>query len=241
MKHILLGGLFLLMSQLPGQSTDVRLNGLKEEVSHLMATHQTVGMSVCIVENDQVIFSESFGYRDYGNKIPVTNRTIFPIGSITKPITASLIGAFTGQYPLHVKDKPRTYIPYLEFATCDMNKLVTLEDLLAHRSGIGVVDGAHVFFPTDNIEQHLKRLPHLRPNSQVRERFDYSNMGYAILGEISAKISGETWAANIQNTIFNPLQMEHSNCSIADLESSDDPAVGYGVADGQIIRVAYED
>lgn len=40
-----------------------------------------------------------------------------------------------------------------------MNNLVTIEDLLAHRSGIGNVDGAHVFFPTNDLKKHFERLP----------------------------------------------------------------------------------
>lgn len=227
--------------QANGQNIDSRLDGLEDEVNSLMKAYQTVGMSISVIENGEILYANGFGYRNLEEKLPVTPHTIFPIGSVTKPLTSSLVGVYVGQSKLKVTDKPRKFIPYLRFSTDEMNNLITIEDLLAHRSGIGSVDAAHVFFPTDDIQKHLARLSHLKPNSQVRERFDYSNMGYAILGEVTAQISGKTWAENIENEIFSPLEMTHSNCSLEELQSNDNYSLGYSLSDGKPLKVAYED
>ncbi|MEM6630797.1 MAG: serine hydrolase [Bacteroidota bacterium] len=231
----------ILYSQLQGQNRDPRFDGLTEEVDSLMKKCQTVGVSITVVENDSLIWSRGFGYRNLEEKLPVTPNTLFPIASATKPISSSLIGVYVGKGEVAMHDKPRKYIPYLEFASEEMNSLITVEDLLAHRSGIGVVDAAHVFFPTNDIQQHLQRLRYLVPNSQVRERFDYSNMGYAILGEITAQISGKSWEENIHQEIFNPLQMVRSNCSLTALQADENFAYGYKVSKGSVIKTEYED
>lgn len=233
MRQIIIWILLIIVLPVFGQKVDPRLSGLENEIDSLMKEYQTVGMSLSIIENGEMLYSKGFGYRNLEEKLPVTPNTIFPIGSVTKSITSSLIGVYEGQSKLELRDKPGNYISYLRFSTDEMNNLVTIEDLLAHRSGIGNTDATHVFFPTNNIKKHLERLSLLKPNSQVRERFDYSNMGYAILGEISAQISGKSWAENIQNEIFSPLQMTNSNCNLKELQNSDNFSLGYSISNGR--------
>ena len=233
--------LLLLAIHAFGQSNDHRLIGLESEIDSLMKTYQTVGMSIAIIEKDQIIYSRGLGYRNHKKQLPVTSSTLFPIGSVTKPITASLIGVYQGKGALSVDDKPKKFVDYLEFYSDEMNNLVTIEDLLAHRSGIGVVDGASVFFPTDNIKKHLKRLVYLKPNGNVRKGFYYSNMGYAILGAITEKITGKTWAENVEKEIFAPLEMYSSNSNLTDLQKSDNFSLGYSIANDTILNVVYED
>ncbi len=224
-----------------GQAQDTRLHSLETEITSLMEVYKTVGLAVAIVENDKVIYTKGFGFRNHQEKLPVTPNTLFPIGSVTKPITASLIGVYQGRGELSVNDKPRKFIKTLQFYSDEMNNLVTIEDLLAHRSGIGNVDGAHVFFPTNELEKHFERLPYLKPNSEVRERLDYSNMGYAILGGITETLSGKTWAKNIKEEIFTPLKMYDSSTTLADLQKSENYALGYSIANDAIVKVEYED
>lgn len=224
-----------------GQAQDTRLHALETEITSLMEAYKTVGLAVAIVENDKVIYTKGFGFRNHQKKLPVTPNTLFPIGSVTKPITASLIGVYQGRGELSVNDKPRRFIKNLQFYSDEMNNLVTIEDLLAHRSGIGNVDGAHVFFPTNDLNKHFERLPHLNPNSEVRERLDYSNMGYAILGGITQKLSNRTWAENIEAELFKPLNMLHSNSNLTDLQKSENYALGYSVANDAIVKVEYAD
>ncbi|WP_350285074.1 serine hydrolase [uncultured Croceitalea sp.] len=224
------------------QKTDNRLSKLDSDIENLMESFHTVGLSIAIVENDTIIYNQSFGYRDLENKLLVDGNTMFPIGSVTKPFTAALIGIHEGQGKLSIKDRPVKHLDYLQFNSDEMNNLVTIEDLLAHRSGIGVVDAAHVFFPKKSVEEHLRRLPHLHPNSAVRERFDYSNMGYAILGAISSAVSQKTWSENITRVIFEPLEMSKSNTSLAQMTESDNYAFGYSVANKkEVVKVLYED
>ncbi|MFK7934628.1 MAG: serine hydrolase [Saprospiraceae bacterium] len=224
-----------------GQQHDDRLDSLQIIVEQLMKENHTVGLAIAVVEDDKVVYSNGFGYRNLESKLPVTPHTLFSVGSVTKQFTATLMGIYQGQGKLSIDDQPRLHLPYLYFYNHEMNQLVTISDLLAHRSGIGGVDGTDVFFPTNSIEQHLKRLPHLAPNSVVRERFDYSNMGYSILGGISEQISGKSWEENIKSEIFAPLQMARSNANLQDLQADNDFSYGYSSVKDSIFRVLYAD
>ena len=98
--------LLITFFQVSSQTKDKRLTGLETEIDSLMKAYRLVGLSVAIVENDEVIYSKGFGYRDLENKLPVTPNTLFSIGSVTKQFTSSLIGIYEGQGKLSLEDKP---------------------------------------------------------------------------------------------------------------------------------------
>jgi CubicO group peptidase (beta-lactamase class C family) len=232
--------LLITFFQVSSQTKDKRLTGLETEIDSLMKAYRLVGLSVAIVENDQVIYSKGFGYRDLENKLPVTPNTLFSIGSVTKQFTSSLIGIYEGQGKLSLEDKPSKHIIGLKFYNEEMNNSITIEELLTHQSGIGVVDGADVYFPKGSLQKHFQRLPYLVPNGR-RNRFHYSNMGYSILGGVGESVTKKTWAENIQNDIFIPLNMSRSNTSLKEFLNTNEISYGYSVSNDTAIRVLPQD
>ncbi len=233
--------LFLItVFQLSGQTNDQRLKGLETEIDSLMKAYNLVGLSVAIVENDQMIYSKGFGYRDLKNKFPVTANTLFSIGSVTKQFTSSLIGIYEGQGKLSLEDKANKHIKALKFYNKEIDNFITIEKLLTHQSGIGVVDGADVFFPRGSLQKHFERLPYLVPNGR-RNRFHYSNMGYSILGGIGESITKKSWTENIQDDIFKPLQMNRSNTTLKEFLNAEDVSFGYSVSEGSAVKVLLQD
>ncbi len=220
---------------LDASDLDVRLEALRK-------AYGTPGMAVAVVKDGSVIYSRGFGYHNLERQLPVTTETAFPIGSVSKQFTASLMGLYEVEGRLSVTDQPSQHIPELRFRTEVMDHLVTIEDLLAHRSGIGNIDGALVYFRADGRQTlRIDRLAHLDPDTEVRERLDYSNGGYALLGAIAERVSGESWGDEIRNRIFEPLGMTRSSTSIAELTAGDNAATGYGMVGGEPMPALYED
>lgn len=223
------------------QIEESRLIGLEAQIDSLMEVYHTVGLSVAIVENNELIYSKGFGFRDLEKKLPVTTKTLFGIGSISKQFTASLLGKYQGEGKLSFDDKPSKHVKGLKFHTAEMDERIRIRELLTHTSGIGTVDGAHVFFPTDDPDQHLARLPYLVPNSEIGRGVDYANMGYVILGEIGAKITGRSWSQNIIHDLFEPLDMQTSTTSFSAFLKSPEYALPYSVSNGSPVQVLPED
>ncbi|MBD0259777.1 MAG: serine hydrolase [Cytophagales bacterium] len=221
------------------QKPDERLAGLDQEIESLLKAYNAAGLSVAVVEKNKVLYSKGFGYRDYQKKLPVTPNTAFPIGSATKAFTAALLGMLAEHNKLALTDKPSKHLPGLRFYSDQMNQYVTLGDLLTHASGLGNVDGPAVMFPVNNRKVFLERLPHIKPSSGVRDRWEYSNLGYIIAGAVAESASGTTWEKNIEEKIFIPLGMESSTTSIADLLKGNDFSYGYGLAGKEVRKVLY--
>lgn len=210
-----------------GQKAQPNLKGLDQEINNIIADYKGVGLSVAIVKDDKVIYSQGFGFRDLEKKLPVTVNTVFPIGSITKSFTSILIGSLQDENKLSVDSKPALYIPNLQFYNDRMNAMMTVGDLLSHKSGIGRADGSYILFPENKRIDLMKRLPYLKPGGEVKDSWIYSNLGYIILGTIAEQVSGETWENLIKNRVFKPLQMDHSSTTIEEIVKSDDYSLPY--------------
>lgn len=225
-----------------GQKTDTRLNGLDKEIETLIKKYNAVGLSVAIVENNVTIYSKGFGYRDLENKLPVNENTVFPIGSITKSFTSSLIGVLQDQKKIFVNDKPSQYIPKLQFYNDKMDNLITINDLLCHRSGLGNIDGSYTFFPTEKRQDQdlLMRLKYIKPNGAINDSWIYSNFGYVLLGILIESASGKSWESILQENIFNPLQMTSSSTDNNKMFATNNYSFGYGMLDGKVKKVLFE-
>ena len=117
------------------QQTVEELKGIDDEIIQLMKKYNTVGLSVAVVKDGKTLYTKGFGYRDLKQKLPVTENTLFHIASMTKAFTGSLLGILESKNQLSLKDKPAMYVPNLQFYNDKMNNLITIEDLLSHRSG----------------------------------------------------------------------------------------------------------
>ncbi|MFT3920143.1 serine hydrolase [Cloacibacterium sp.] len=223
-------------AQLPKEN----LKGLDSEIEKIMTDYKAVGLSVAIVKNDKVIYSKGFGYRNLENKLPVTPQTIFGIGSNTKAFTAALIGILEKDDKLKLNEKPSKYIPHLEFSTDKMNNIITVEDLLDHRSGLGSLDGSYILFPAENRLQLLNKLPYLKQNAEPKDSWRYSNFGYIVLGAIIEQVSQKSWDDIIKEKLLNPLKMDNSNTSINEMLKQKDFSYPYGMYNGNPEKIQFQ-
>ena len=242
MKRSVLTVIFLaIFISLFGQTKDNRLEGLDEEIVKWMTEYNAVGISVAIVENNEVLYNKGFGYRDLENKKPVTENTVFPIASCSKAFTATLLGMLEEGNQLKLTDRPSMHIPNLRFNTVEMNLTVSILDLLSHKSGIGVVNGPLVLFPEDNRLSVMEKLIHIKPEGKVKESSLYSNLGYTIAGTIIEEVTKESWEDNIEHKIFDPLQMTNSFTNLEEAKSRDNFSFGYGLYRNNIKKVIFEE
>ncbi|HKL66793.1 MAG TPA: serine hydrolase [Bacteroidales bacterium] len=209
------------------QQTDKRLKGLDKELNKVLKELQPAGFAVAVVEKDKVIYSRGFGYRDYEEKIPVDENTLFAIGSCTKSFTTSLIGMLEEEGELSLNDKPSLHIPGFSFSNEEMNSNIRIKDMMSHGTGLPRHDFSWYFFPGKTKKDLLMRVAEQDPFTGVRENWYYNNFMFLAQGVIVEEITGKSWEDNIREKIFEPLGMERSNLSIAEMKKSDNVSFGY--------------
>lgn len=240
MKSIYSLCLVLLINLSHGQQLPKELNHIDDEIIELMKEFKTVGLSVAVVKDDKTLYAKGFGYRDLKQKLPVTANTLFHIASMTKAFTGVVLGVLESEGQLSLKDKPAMYVPNFQFYNDKMNNLITIEDLLSHRSGIGSQGVSQEMFPDANRLKTVQRLRYLKPESEVKNSWDYSNIGYTLAGTIIEQVTGKSWDTNIENRIFKPLKMNNSCTTNQKMRESNNYALGYGMYEGKIEKVPFQ-
>ncbi|WP_235893502.1 serine hydrolase [Litoribacter populi] len=226
---LLVGFNFSVMSQ------DKRLEGLEEELEKVLETWQAPGFSVVVVDKDKVIYSKGFGYRDYENQLPATPQTLYAIGSSSKAFTSALMGKLRDEGKLKLEDSPIKHIPELQFKNNELNNMVTIRDLMTHRTGLPRHDISWYLFSTDSRDSLVQRIAHHEPFAKVRETWYYNNFMYLLQGVISEKLYGKSWEDNIAEQFFEPLGMSSSTAKIDGLKNGKEAAFGYKLKNDSIV------
>lgn len=225
------------------QSSDINfkksLKHLDSEMEAILEATQAAGFSVAVVDRNEIVYAKGFGFRDYENKIPADENTLYAIGSSSKSFTSSLLGMLRSDEKVDFNDSPRDYIPSLNFFNDEMNTELTIKDFMCHRSGLPRHDFSWYLFPAETRDELIKRMEFHEPFAGVREQWYYNNFGFLIQGVIAENLTDKTWEENIDEMIFTPLGMERSNCSIPEMENAENASFGYKLNDDVIEKTDY--
>ena len=176
----------------------------------LCAQNQFNG-SVLIAEKGKVIFEKGYGYRNEQSKALNNGQTIFELASCSKQFTATAIVLLKREGKLRYEDPVTQYLPELRSWSN-----VTIADLLRHTSGIpeyladmeGNSDSTTIVTNDEVIRFYAQRQDTLQFIPKSRHR--YCNTNYVLLASIVARVSGQSFAAFLQQRIFKPLHMDHT-------------------------------
>jgi CubicO group peptidase (beta-lactamase class C family) len=222
-----------------GNETD-RLAGLSTYVAKKMGEWKIPGMAIGVVQNDNVIFLKGFGFRDVGQKLPVTPQTLFSIASLTKTFTAATVAILCDEGKLGWNTPIVNSLPdfrlYDDYATLH----ATVRDLLSHRTGLSPFSDLMVFVWPHERQEIYRRLPYLKPSLSFRQAYQYSNVSFVIAGTIVGKLSGGTWEDFVEKRIFKPLGMTRSNFD-RQIKNGDDFSYPYKCENGHYVKLPFRD
>lgn len=178
----------------------------------LIKENNVKGLSLAIVENGEIVYAQGYGFSDLENKIPATSTSIYRIGSITKSFTALSIMQLQTQGKLSVNDELKQHLP--EFSIGFQNNQINpiyLRQVLAHTSGLpsDIMNG----FFTENpptVDWTIAQANKMKMSYPSAYSHSYSNLGYALLGEVVKRKSNLDYETYVQNNIFKPLGMNAS-------------------------------
>ena len=185
------------------------------------------GLSFVAVKDDKVFLIETFGERDVAGKLPVTPDTVFPIGSCTKSFTAIAAGISHDQRTISLDDRPHKFLPWLRLADAEADELVTLRDMLCHRTGLRAYADLAAEPAVLSREDYLRAATAAKPTAKFRAAFQYSNAAFTAAGEAIAAANKKSWERLIETAILDPLGMTGSRTSTDSGAAMADHATGY--------------
>jgi len=153
-----------------------------------------------------------YGVRRLGEVDRVDEHTLFGVASNTKALTAAALMILKEQKRLDLDAAVRTYLPDFRLIDKHVSALVSVRDLITHRTGLGLGSGDLMLFPqSDHTRWDIfKGVKHLRPTYPFRSGYGYNNTLYAVAGLVIEKITGQNFENYITDTILKPLGMNDS-------------------------------
>jgi CubicO group peptidase (beta-lactamase class C family) len=188
------------------------VNGQQNRFDSLFASEKdpkaiTFSGVVLIAELGKPVYHKAFGYREFGDRIPLQTSDIFELASVSKQFTAMITMMLKEKGMLNYDDSVSKYldIPY---------KGITIRHLLTHTSGLPDYqnimdkywDKSKVAGNPDCIEYLNKYAP--PKNFEPGEKYEYSNTGYMLLASIAEKAKGTDFIKMCRKWIFRKLKMK---------------------------------
>lgn len=198
------------------------------------------GASIAIVKDGKVIYKKGFGVKSIETKLPVNESTNFAIGSNSKAFTTAALAILVDDGKLSWTDKVKKYIPEFKMYNDYVTENFTIEDLLTHRSGLGLGVGDLMIFPDSSdfkIQDVVKSFQYFKPVSAFRTQFDYDNQLYIVAGEIIARTSGMSWENFVQKHIMTPIEMNASYSSLAGMKDKTNLSSAHSSESGTVRKI----
>lgn len=198
------------------------INAAIPAVDRIFADYQldnhVPGVVYGIVAGGRLVYVKSLGAQELGPKRPVTADSLFRIASMTKSFTALSILKLRDEGKLSLDALAETYVPEMRdwrYPTGDSPR-IRVRDLLNHTAGFVTDDpwgDRQQPLPDEDFTALLRTgVPFTRPPGTA---FEYSNLGYALLGRIIANVSGMPYRSYVEQNLLGPLDMTTSGYDVA--------------------------
>lgn len=184
--------------------------GRIDSLLNYLNEHDKFMGSLCIMQGDEVVFKQAYGYSEATKGIRANGGTKYKIGSITKTFTATMIMQLVEEKKILLTTKLNRFFPKIENA-----EKITIEQLLYQRTGIRDYANADATL-TDVLDKPnirtliMKKIENYTSTFEPDSKHEYSNSNYFILGEIIEKVTKKTYAENLKNRITGKLYLKNT-------------------------------
>src|SRR5947207_6960404 len=204
-----------------------------------MAAWKMPALAVAVVQDDKVLFLEAYGVKELGKPDPVGVDSLFQIGSTTKAFTTTAMAMLVDEKKLDWDDLVRKHLDYFHLADPCADSLVTLRDIVSHRTGLSRHDELWDNSPWSR-QEILHRIAAVKLTKPIRSAYQYNNIMFMAAGEVVAAASKMPWDDFVRARLFEPLGMTHTRTRFADWAASDH-ATGHHYVRGEVSVKEAED
>ncbi len=178
--------------------TDVSTK-LQRLVRTMQAEARVPAVSVALHRADRPLWTFQVGTS--GTDVPLSERTLFRIGSVTKTFTAVAVLQCRDDGLLDLDDPISSHLPGTAHGG------LTIRRLLSHTSGIQREPFGDIWDTLDapDVRAFFADLDKIEQVLPTARRYHYSNVGFAILGHMLARLRGGTWAEVVSDRVLRPL------------------------------------
>ena len=203
---------------------------MNERIPALMKLYRIPGCSIALVKDDEVVWTEAYGYADAESGRKLTINTPMSVQSITKSVTAWGVMRLAEKGLIDLDAPVSQYLTSWQFPQSDFpTEKISTRQLLSHTAGMPLGDFTNVYAPGEEMPSNRDVMTvEAVPVREAGTGFSYSNTGYNILEILIEDVTGQNYAEYIREEIFLPLGMESAAFDI-DTAGEPYPPTGYNL------------
>ncbi|WP_430790805.1 serine hydrolase domain-containing protein [Actinoplanes sp. G11-F43] len=192
------------------------------------------GIAVAVVQGDRIVHAAGYGQDAAGE--PVTARTVLPIASLSKSVTARAVMELVEAGRVRLDEPVREQLPEFTMAD-DRAATITVRQLLDHTSGMS--DQTYQSFsgpPLHSLREAVASMRDARLAADPGSRFEYHNPNYQVAARLVEVASGQSFDAYLREHVFGPLGMTDSR-TIGTPDELDPPGPGHRMIAGLAVAL----
>jgi len=170
------------------------------------------GFAIGVVKDGKLIYARGFGVARLGGDTPINTKSLFHMASVTKTFVATAIMQLAEGGKLDLDAPLIRYLPYFRMDD-ERFRAITIRQVRSHMSGIPDTVNYHWDKPEYDdgaLERFVRSLADNKLVFTPGEKFGYSNSAYEVLGDVIAKVSGQSFEDYVRQHILVPLGMKSS-------------------------------
>ena len=207
-------------------SQNFETDSLEQYIIQYMDWYDFPGLSVGLIMDGEIIYSKGFGVKCIDSKEKVTENTIFSTASVTKLFVGIAIMQLYEDNKVNLDESVSNYLPYFELND-SLAKKITIKQLLNHTSGLPDDEGDEFYsswknpeYDDDALKRYVIGLKTKTLISIPGENYNYSNIGYEILGCVISEVTGMSLEDYININILEPAGMQESNMLLNNIDTN---------------------
>ena len=181
-----------------------------------MKEYRVPGAALGIL-HDGTVTSRGFGVTNIDHPLPVTDRTLFQIGSISKTFTGTAIMRLVERGKVRLDAPVRTYLPAFAVRDATASRDVTVLDLLTHMGGWEGDVFEDTGEGTDALATYVANLKDVEQVAPLRAVWSYNNSGFVVAGRVIEVVTGKTYEDALRELVTTPLALNDTYITPSDV------------------------
>jgi CubicO group peptidase (beta-lactamase class C family) len=190
-------------------------------VTKLMAMDDIPGVAIALVRNGAVEYLKGYGVRDAAGD-PVTETTVFGIGSLSKSFTALDVAQLVDAGKIDLDSPVATYLPDFKLADPQATKTLTVRQVLSQASGLPRSDAIWAYGSPADRKAIIADMATIALTAKPGAAWQYSNQNYVLAGSLVERLTGLTWEEYTRRNVLAPLGMTKEDFSVQDMQKTAD-------------------
>ncbi|HWE47724.1 MAG TPA: serine hydrolase [Caulobacteraceae bacterium] len=177
------------------------------EAERMRHAFDAPGFGVAIVGAGPEPWVKGYGVRTMGRPELVDAHTRFAIASNSKAYTSAAMSILVDEGKVGWDDPVVKHLPEFKMYDPAVTQMMSVRDLLCHRSGLALGAGDLLFFPdtTHTAEDAIHALQFLKPARPFRGGYAYDNILYTVAGVLIARVAGMSWSDFVASRLLKPI------------------------------------